>query len=176
MYYDTSRFALTATLEQNWRGIYEEYLAVREAIVDWRGKRLYDQGWKVFVLYEYPTGEPVADNIARCPFTDALVRAHIPAHGVIGFSVLLPQTRVKPHQDVPGSYVRCHLGLQVPEGDCGMKVNGELRKWVPGRALMFDNTIMHETWNLTAEERVVFFLDFLPEPGELPSQPRSVPG
>lgn len=171
MYYDTSRFALTAALEQNWERIYGEYLPIRDSIVDWRGKRLYDQGWKVFILYDFPEGAPLPDNIAKCPFTDSLVREHIPKHGVIGFSILLPQTRVKPHQDYPSPYVRCHLPLRVPEGDCGLKVNGETRPWIPGRALMFDHTLEHETWNLTEEERVLFFIDLVPEPGALVSHP-----
>lgn len=167
MYFDTSRFALTAVLEKNWRRIYEEYLSVRDLLTDWRGKRLYDEGWKTYLLYEFPAGEALSDNVARCPFTASLVSEHAPGHGVVAFSVLLPQARVKPHADYSNAFVRCHLPLQVPEGDCGIKVGGEVRPWVPGQAVMFDHTALHETWNLTDAERVILLVDFVPEPGAL---------
>ncbi len=167
MFFDTSRFALTAPLEQNWQRILAEYETIRHAIVDWRGRSLYDEGWKTFALYEFPNGEPLPDNLARCPFTDALVRAHIPRHGVIGFSILRPHTRVKPHQDMPDQYVRAQLALKVPEGDSGIKVNGVVRRLEPGRVMAFDHSAWHEVWNLTDEERVVLIFDFVPEPGSV---------
>jgi beta-hydroxylase len=171
MFYDTSRFALTAVLENNWRRILEEYEAIRQASVDWRGRRLYDEGWKVFTLYEFPNGEPLPENIARCPFTDALVREHIPTHGVISFSIMQPHTRVRPHQDLPDKYIRSHLALKVPKGDCAIKVNGVVRRWEPGRVLMIDNSTWHEVWNLTDEERVLLLFDFVPEPGSVVPEP-----
>jgi beta-hydroxylase len=171
MFYDTRRFALTAVLEQNWRRILEEYEAVRAAVVDWRGKRLYDDGWKVLTLYEFPNGEPLPDNVARCPFTDALVREHIPNHGVVGFSVMKPHTQVKPHQDLPDQYIRSQLALKIPQGDCAIKVSGVVRRWEPGRVIMFDNSALHEVWNLTDEERVVLLFDFVPEPGSVVPEP-----
>ena len=167
MFYDTSRFAFTAVLEQNWQRMYAEYLAARAFLEDWRGKKLYDEGWKALPLFDFPTGAPLADNIARCPVTAALVHDHVPGHGVAGFSVLLPQVRVKPHQDHPSPYVRCHLPLRVPAGDCGLRVADEVRRWEPGRLVLFDHTVNHETWNLTGEERVLLLIDFIPEPGAL---------
>ena len=176
MFYDTSRFALTAVLEQNWQRIYDEFLAVRDAVTDWRGKRLYDEGWKTFLLYDLGTGAPFQENLDRCPFTAGLLREHVPNHGVVTFSVLLPQTRVKPHQDYPSPFVRCHLPLEVPDGDCAIKVSDEVRQWVPGQVIMFDHTIQHETWNLTPKERVLFVLDFVPGPGEhVPGHQTDVP-
>ena len=171
MFYDTSRFALTAALEKNWRDVLEEYEAVREAVTDWRGRRLYEAGWKVFTLYEFPNGEPIPENIARCPFTDALVLEHIPKHGVISFSIMQPQTRVKPHQDLPDRYVRSQLCLKAPQGDCAIKVSGVARRWQPGRVMMFDNSALHEVWNLTDEERVVLLFDFVPELGSVAPEP-----
>lgn len=176
MFYDTSRFALTAVLEHNWQRIYEEFLGVRADIIDWRGKRLYDQGWKGVLLYDHPVGTPIAENLAKCPFTGALVREQIPEHGVVAFSVFEPQTRTKPHQDYPSPFVRCHLPLEIPEGDCAIKVGDEIRPWVPGRAIMFDHTVQHETWNLTAKDRVLLVLDFVPRPGEeIPAHHAGVP-
>lgn len=176
MFFDTSRFALTAVLERNWQRIYQEFLSIRSALTDWRGKRLYDEGWKTFLLYDLGTAAPFEDNIARCPFTVELLHKHVSKHGVVIFSVLQPQTRVKPHQDYPSPFVRCHLPLEVPEGDCAIKVGDEIRQWVPGQVVMFDHTVQHETWNLTSKERVLLVIDFVPGPGEqVPGHQTDVP-
>lgn len=44
-----------------------------------------------------------------------------------------------------------------------LTVNGVTRKWEDGKVLIFDDRVWHEAWNLTAEERVIFLVDFIPE-------------
>ena len=58
------------------------------------------------------------------------------------------------------------MKLEIPEGDCAIKVGDEVRQWVPGKVVMFDHTVPHETWNLTSKERVLLVIDFVPQPGE----------
>ncbi len=162
MFYDPSAFAFVPVLERHWRDIYAEYLGVRPDLVDWHEKKLYDEGWKVLTMYDFPHGQPIPETIRKCPVTSALVREHIPTHGVAGFSVLRPQTRIKPHQGYQGNFLRCHLALQVPPGDTALVVNGELRRWEVGKALVFDDRVWHEAWNLADDERVVLLIDFVP--------------
>lgn len=162
MFYDAQRFPFTARLQENWRAIALEYEKVVGELVDWVERELYGEGWKVYGLYDFPQGRPLAGNIARCPGTAALVAREIPRHGAAGFSVLRPRTRIQPHRGFPGEFLRCHLALKVPGGECGLKVDGETRRWREGEVLVFDDRVEHEAWNDAAEERVVLLVDFVP--------------
>ena len=51
-----------------------------------------------------------------------------------------------------------HLPLIVPTG-CGFRVGGESREWREGEAFVFDDTIEHEAWNRSSEERAVLIID-----------------
>ena len=56
--------------------------------------------------------------------------------------------------------MRCHLALQIPEGDVALKVEGEIIKWQEGKTFIFDDATMHEAWNKTEYKRVVVIIDF----------------
>ena len=162
MFHDASRFAFAAPLRQHWRAIYAEYLGVADRLIDWFERELYGDGWKVFGLFDFPHGRSIADNVARCPLTASLLGTHIPRHGAAGFSVLRPGTRIQPHSGYAGPFLRCHLALRVPAGDCALRVAGETRRWQEGDVLVLDDRVEHEAWKLTAEERVVLLFDFVP--------------
>lgn len=161
-FHDAGRFAFLGALRSHWREIRAEYLGVRGELIDWFEKDLYGEGWKVFGLFDFPQGRPIAGNVERCPVTAALVERHVPRHGAAGFSVLRPGTRIRPHAGYQGEFLRLHLGLAVPAGDCGLRVAGETRRWREGEALVLDDRVEHEAWNLTADERVVLLADFVP--------------
>src|SRR5580765_8931493 len=159
MFYSSNDFDFTTVLEHHWRDIYAEYLAICQDLSDWSEKELYGEGWKVFGLFEFPHGNAMPANTKRCPFTTSNIEQCLPSHGAVGFSVLRPKTRIKPHQGYQGSFLRCHLGLSVPGGDCALRVGGEIRKWESGKTLIFDDRVWHEAWNMTDEERVVLLVD-----------------
>ena len=165
MFYDPAAYPFTAALEQHWQRVHDEYRTVREHLWDWTEKDRYTDGaWKVLMLYSLPDGNPIEENVRRCPFTAALVRDHVAGLGVVTFSVLHPGTRIEPHKGHEGwKFLRGHLALHVPPGDCGLRVGGETRRWETGKVLVFDDQAEHEAWNLTADERVVLLFDFLPE-------------
>jgi tetratricopeptide (TPR) repeat protein len=54
--------------------------------------------------------------------------------------------------------VRCHLGLEVPDG-CGIRVGGLTARWEEGRCLVLDDSFPHEVWNDGGARRVVLVLD-----------------
>jgi len=161
-FHPTERFAFAAELERHWQQIYGEYLGVQTELIDWFERDLYGDGWQVYGLYDFPHGKPIAANAARCPLTAELIARHIPRHGAAGFSRLRPGTRIRPHQGYQGQFLRCHLALDVPEGDCALRVAGETRKWSAGKAFVFDDRLEHAAWNLTAGDRVVLLIDFIP--------------
>ena len=52
----------------------------------------------------------------------------------------------------------CHLPLVVPAG-CLFRVGNLTRSWVEGEALVFNDTIEHEAWNRSGEDRYVLLFD-----------------
>ena len=128
----------------------------------WFERELYGEGWQVFGLFDFPHGRPIATNVAKCPVTAALVAEHVPRHGAAGFSVLAPRTRIRPHVGYQGDFLRCHLGLEIPDGDCGLRVGDTTRRWEEGRVLVFDDRHDHEAWNMSDASRAVLLIDFVP--------------
>ena len=163
MLHDPRRFPFTTALERHWHEILDEYRRIRAEVTDWPETELYGEGWKVFGLFDFPHGRPVAANVAQCPFTAALVAEHVGRHAAAGFSVLQARTHICTHRGYQGDFLRAHLALQVPAGDCGLRVQDEVRRWEPGRVLVFDDRVEHEAWNATDEERVILLLDFIPD-------------
>jgi aspartyl/asparaginyl beta-hydroxylase (cupin superfamily) len=55
--------------------------------------------------------------------------------------------------------LRCHLGIQIPEGDCGLRVGDQRLRWQQGRCILFDDHLEHESWNHTSQDRIVLIID-----------------
>jgi aspartyl/asparaginyl beta-hydroxylase (cupin superfamily) len=84
--------------------------------------------------------------------------------------------------------LRAHLGLQVPKGceveagfaprrwqgddakreGCGLRAGDERWGWREGQWLVFDDSHLHEAWNMAREERVILLLDFERPPEFMP--------
>jgi aspartyl/asparaginyl beta-hydroxylase (cupin superfamily) len=47
----------------------------------------------------------------------------------------------------------------VPDADCAIRVAEETRHWQQGSCLVFDDSLLHEAWNHTDQERVVLIVD-----------------
>ena len=75
------------------------------------------------------------------------------------FSRLTPGTRIPPHNGLLNTRLICHLPIIVPK-DCGaLRVGNEQRSWVEGEMLIFDDSIEHEAWNTSKEERVILLFE-----------------
>ena len=117
--------------------------------------------WGVYYLWR----EGVADkaNLARCPRTTAALeawpRCDVPGYSPSAvFSILDAKTRIPPHSGVSNTRLLVHLPLIVPPG-CGFRVGAEVREWIPGKALVFDDTMEHEAWNDSDVPRAVMIFD-----------------
>ncbi len=159
---DAADFPALQELGRHWRTIRDEFRAAERALVPYLETHLYDQGWEVLGLWNLPHREALEGATQRCPRTAALVEQFVPSHGAVAFSVLAPGTRIHPHRGRQGPYLRCHLGLEVPAGDCAIRVAGQTRGWAEGELLVLDDRLEHEAWNLTGARRVVLLLDFVP--------------
>ena len=117
--------------------------------------------WSAFYLWK--NGEPVAENVARCPKTMAAL-ATVPFPQVphrspsILFSMMRPGAHIPPHNGFVNTRLICHLPVIVP-GGCYFRVGNEEREWVEGKACVFDDTIEHEAWNRSDRTRVVLLFE-----------------
>ena len=48
----------------------------------------------------------------------------------------------------------------MPQNCGALRVGNEVRPWVEGEMLIFDDSIQHEAWNHSKEERVVLLFEF----------------
>ncbi|NQZ13160.1 MAG: aspartyl/asparaginyl beta-hydroxylase domain-containing protein, partial [Algicola sp.] len=89
-------FPFLQALEDNWQVIFDEYLAVKNQLVDWPEKDLYNAGWEAFGIFDWPSGDELP-SAALCPKTKELIKQLLPNHGATGFSRLGPGTLMTPH-------------------------------------------------------------------------------
>jgi aspartate beta-hydroxylase len=81
--------------------------------------------------------------------------------GAVKVSRLTPGTTIKPHCAAVNDRIRVHLALAVPDGDIGIRVAGEGRRWEEGQLLVFDDSFEHSVWHRgsTEEDRIVLIVD-----------------
>jgi aspartyl/asparaginyl beta-hydroxylase (cupin superfamily) len=123
--------------------------------------RLLDSSdWSALFLCE--NGRMSEEVIARCPRTwEAVQAAPLPRINnspTAMFSLLRAGARIAAHTGMLNTRLTCHLPLIVPE-KCGFRVGNEVREWEEGKLLIFDDTIEHEAWNESDQDRVVLIFD-----------------
>ena len=120
------------------------------------------EGWLLRVLHE--EGQWNEAVIARAPFTTGLIRRWRLTLGDFLFAELAPGGYIDLHSGGCNAVLSVHLPLIVPDGDCGIAVANQLRRWREGKLLAFDDSYLHRVWNNTAERRVVLVWEvFHPE-------------
>jgi aspartyl/asparaginyl beta-hydroxylase (cupin superfamily) len=117
--------------------------------------------WGAFHLWK--EGRRFDQACARVPRTAALMETlpicHIDGRAPnVFFSILKAGSHIPAHTGVTNVRGVVHLPLIVPEG-CEFRVGGETRAWVQGKAFGFDDTIEHEAWNRSNEDRAVLIID-----------------
>lgn len=173
---DVRDFGWTAALRTHWRDIRDEAatIALAEgaapslAMISPDHRAIAAPGmWRSFFLHGY--GYPIAENLARCPKTAALV-AQVPNLNSAFFSILAPGAHIPAHRGVTKGLITCHLGLIVPrDGDVRMRLGDRIVRWAEGETLVFDDTYDHEIWNDTRGTQVVLLLQVerpLRQPGK----------
>lgn len=115
-------------------------------------------------LYLWQDGKPQDEHIAHCPRAFDVITSHVDLPHIttrapaILFSRLGPGARIPPHTGFLNTRLICHLPLVVPP-DCGFRVGGETRQWREGELLVFDDTVEHEAWNNSGEDRIILIFD-----------------
>lgn len=157
---DDIRAELEAAMAE--KAVFKPYFQSREDRPRYDFHGLLDNpAWSTLYLYE--NGHWTDGNAERFPNTRAalenvplpFITARAPS---ILFSWLQPRARIAPHNGMINTRLICHLPLIVPEG-CGFRCGNEVRRWEPGKLLIFDDTIEHEAWNDSDEDRIVLIFD-----------------
>ena len=116
--------------------------------------------WSALFLCDI--GKVDEDVVKRCPRTwEAVQAAPLPRatnSPTVMFSLLRAGARINPHTGMYNTRLICHLPLIVPP-NCGFRVGNEVREWEEGKLLIFDDTIEHEAWNDSNQDRVVLIFD-----------------
>ena len=168
-FFPNDRFPWIADVEANWQTIRDELARVledREALPNFQDiskdqiEITDDDRWKTFFLYGY--GFEAKLGVEMCPRTAELMRA-IPGMTTAMFSILSPRKHILDHRGPYKGVLRYHLGLIVPRDEpaCRIRVGEDVRHWLQGQSMVFDDTYNHEVWNDTDETRVVLFVDVL---------------
>jgi aspartyl/asparaginyl beta-hydroxylase (cupin superfamily) len=120
-----------------------------------------NRAWSALHLWK--EGERIEGACARAPKTAEIVErlplAHVPGRApTVFFSILQAGKHIPPHTGVTNTRTIIHLPLIVPPG-CSFRVGGETREWREGEAFAFDDTIEHEAWNKSDQDRALLILD-----------------
>ena len=164
---DPELFPELKPLRDNWRVIREEALAAHQAgsikaasgYNDIGFNSFFRTGWTRFYLKWYD--QPLPSATASCPRTVALVQSISSINGAM-FAVLPPGGRLGKHRDPYAGSLRYHLGLDTPNSPlCSITVDGQMRYWKDGEALIFDETLIHHAENNADTTRVILFCDLV---------------
>lgn len=81
----------------------------------------------------------------------------------VGFNLLEPHSKIKPHQGDTNAIIRCHLGLEIPaqKEKCYLMVKTEKKHWEKGNILAFTDAYTHYAENQTEDRRIILLLDIL---------------
>src|SRR3989344_2693331 len=66
--------------------------------------------------------------------------------------------RIPPHPGLINTRLICPLPLVAPPGSW-FRVGSDLRQWEEGKAWAFDDTIEHEAWNDSDQDRTILIFD-----------------
>ncbi len=89
----------------------------------------------------------------------------IPGLVSVSFSLMEPNSEIKPHHGDTDAIYRCHLPLLVPGKlpEIGFQVGEEKKSWEEGKLLIFNDASYHTGWNKTESRRIVLMLDIIKE-------------
>lgn len=96
----------------------------------------------------------------KLPTLKAITEKYSSLLSLLHVSVFKPGTYLKPHTGISMGVWRYHYGLDIPsEGNLGMVINGEKYKWKNGESILWDDTLVHSSWNYSDKVRLVIFAD-----------------
>ena len=160
MFIDTDMFPFAKEIASEWKVMRDEFLELPGARhLPWHQHDLYSGDWDVFGLYHQ--GDQFTENCKAVPETTRLVESVVGLR-TAGFSILRPDTFIKPHVGYGDGVYRMHLGLITPPEKlrCCLQIGDQVSPWRDGGVTIFDDTSEHQAWNYSNVDRVILLLDF----------------
>lgn len=161
-WHEPNQYAWVKLLEDNFEGIKKEALSIFEKNlmgVHPENDDLAGYGtWNTFFFYK--NGEKYLKNLEQCPFT-ASILSKIPGVDIAGrtyFSAMTPGIHIKPHCGPHNFKLRTHLGIATAP-EAVIRVADEVKPWVTGKCIVFDDSFEHEVWNKSEMTRIVLIVD-----------------
>ena len=166
-WHDAGRHKWASKLEQKWTVVRDELRKnLRDASLESRGNNVwgglqsdrveYGSDWKTLPLCDRTVWDET--NSALFPKTCALLtKSKVPLLEAF-FAKMPPKTTIKPHSDMCNFVLTCHLGVDVPEGQCDLTVGDETRAWQNGNVMLFDTSILHSAENRADVTRYILML------------------
>jgi len=160
-WYDPSLFPITRALEESVGAIKDEISRIGTGGFHPEKENIAREGnWDTLPLYQ--RGRKNVPNCFACPVTTEIIESYDTIRtlaGLIYFSRLGPHSRVAAHAGPTNLRLRCHLGLSIPTGECGLRLAGINYTWAQDKCIIFDDSFVHEVWNSSEKERVVLIVD-----------------
>jgi aspartyl/asparaginyl beta-hydroxylase (cupin superfamily) len=162
-WFDPGKFPMCAELEANFGVIEDEIRSIPQEMFfpDSEGDAIPRDGdWRILPVFAMGEIHQTAAHLL--PTVVEIVRkldGITTLGGVVFVSRLPAGASVGSHVGPTNTRARCHLGVHIPTGDCGIEVAGERRSWIQGRCLMLNDHLEHRVWNYTDQERIVLVLD-----------------
>lgn len=160
-WYNSQSLPIVRDLEESFKKIREEIMQLQNKDFHSESEKIARKGqWDVFFFYE--RGKKNVENCSRCPTITRIIEQHetIRSHaGLIYVSRMQAGTHIAPHRGPTNLRLRCHLGIQIPDGNCGLRVGNQIGEWKQGQCIVFDDFYEHEAWNETTEDRIVLIID-----------------
>ena len=109
-------------------------------------------------------GQPIPERVALAPVTFQTLDQHAPLCRIgtrapsIMFSLLRAHSKIPSHTGMINTRLVCHLPLIVPP-KCGFRVGATTREWRVAELMVFDDSVEHEAWNDSDEDRLVLIFD-----------------
>ena len=167
---DLNDFPELAPVKDNWELIQKEALDVynqyyfdkttskdNAAHYDLGFRTFYKYGWSKFYLTWYGYTHESAKRLL--PETVKIINS-IPSLNGSMLTILPPGGKLTRHSDPLACSLRFHLGLKTPNNDnCYLNVDGEMRSWRDGEAILFDETFIHYAENNTDQFRLILMCD-----------------
>jgi len=152
MFLDPHDFSFLARAQSAWPALKAEYEKLahlsRSLPVP-----LHDDAWDVILVHLW--GSPLANAPVALEATDD------PKRRRVAYSMLRAGGVIRPHSDDCNCII-AHLTL-IPSPDTAIRVGSEVREFVPGEFLVFDERNEHEVWNRGDKTRVTLLFGFDPE-------------
>jgi len=159
-FFEPDGFSFLIPFKTHFQKISQEYEIICSNMVVWPEKEM-STGWSVFGLVAF--GKEL-EGASQCKKTMSIIRK-IPNLESAWFSRLDPHSIIKPHVGYHGysdNLLRAHISLRIPMNSlqCGLRVHHSVNHWKENQILVFDDSLEHEAWNSSDEERILLIVDW----------------